>query len=41
MRWRYSAEHLAMALVADRVRQVLDEVAAADDVQELESATDG
>src|SRR6185436_8113861 len=35
------AEHLAVALVADRVGQVLDEVADADDVQELESATDG
>ena len=34
------AEHLAVALVTDRLRQVLDEVAAADDVQQLEAATD-
>ena len=34
------AVHFAMALVPDRLGQVLDEVAAAGDVQELEAAAD-
>ena len=34
------AEHLAVLLVPDRLRQVLDEVAAARDVEELEAAAD-
>ena len=34
------AEPLAMALVAERLGQVLDEIAAAEDVQQLEAAAD-
>jgi len=39
--WRLGvAEHLAVAVVANGVREVLHEVPAADDVQELKAATD-
>jgi hypothetical protein len=37
---RERAEHLSVAFVADRLRQMLDQIAAPEDVEELEAAAD-